>query len=135
MVYTILLINGLITILRVVFKDMLEFWRSAEGSLQVCISTQLPPAVESGPDRCSPSPSHIGRNQASSSIEPRKLDGRPSDHILYLEPWDISEKLLLTLRVTPSGIGHEPCQHLAGWSARKFSPSVPHVSYLTTTGQ
>lgn len=109
-VYTILFINALVTISSVLFKDMLEFWRSAEGSLQVCSSAHLPAAAERVPDRCSP-PSCTGRNQAGSSLEPSHVEGRHSDHTLYLEALHIPGRLFLTLRV------------------------APHVSYLITTGQ
>ena len=101
-VYTILFINALVTISSVLFKDMLEFWRSAEGSLQVCSSAHLPAAAERVPDRCSP-PSCTGRNQAGSSLEPSHVEGRHSDHTLYLEALHIPGRLFLTLRVAPSG--------------------------------
>lgn len=98
LVYIILFINALITISSVLFKDVLEFWRSAEGSLQVCSSAHLPAAAEGGPDRCS-LPSCTGRNQAGSSLEPSHVEGR--DHTLYLEALHIPGRLL-TLRVAPS---------------------------------
>lgn len=132
LVYTILLINALTTVLSMAFKDMLEFWRSAEDSLHVCISAHFPTAAERSLVRCSFPPSCTGRNQAGSSPEPSHMEGRPSDHTLYLETLHFPEKLLLTLKVAPSGSGHELCQHLAAWSAGNLSPSGSHVSYLIT---
>lgn len=82
LVYTILLINALTTILSMAFKDMLEFWRSAEDSLHVCISAHFPAAAERSPVRCSFPPSCTGRNQAGRSLEPSHMEGRPSDHTL-----------------------------------------------------